>query len=295
MFPDEATCLIWSTVLSAIQMSMRFGVLQKSRVAMGYRYCSHKNVNRGTGEERPGRKRYAYFDRKRAVSSCPVRTVSYDYFVGILEQHLEKALASSLELSKRAAAKAELDLHGILAALGHTGTLFPGLDPYSRRALIRALVRNVRVFETAIDISLDLMGLGVNAADVPLKGAEEDDDGNLVIRVPIKFSHVSGRQKIATPKLPDEMQTDSPIFKAVARAMAWLKMLDEGKVSSIHDLAATVGLERKYVRYTLRLAFLSPRIIRAIMQGREPDGISLARLRTLTTVDWSEQERLLGL
>ena len=89
--------------------------------------------------------------------------------------------------------------------------------------------------------------------------------------------------------------------------MAWLKMLDEGKVASIHDLAATVGLERKYVRApacaprcgspaakvpyelrssahsTLRLAFLSPRIIRAIMQGREPDGISLARLRTITT------------
>lgn len=266
--------------------------------AMGYRYCSHKNVNRGTGEERPGRKRYAYFDcvidRKRAVSSCPVRTVSYDYFVGILEQHLEKALAASLELAKHAAAKAELDLHGILAALGHPGTLFPGLDPYNRRALIRALVRNVHVFETAIVISLDLNGLGVSAADVPLSGADEDDDGNLVIRVPVKFSHVSGRQKIATPKLPDEMQTDSPILKAVARAMAWIKMLDEGKVSSIHDLAATVGLERKYVRYTLRLAFLSPRIIRAIMQGREPDGLSLARLRTVTTADWSEQERLLG-
>lgn len=77
--------------------------------------------------------------------------------------------------------------------------------------------------------------------------------------------------------------------------MAWLKMLDEGKVASIHDLAATVGLERKYVRYTLRLAFLSPRIIRAIMQGREPDGISLARLRTITTADWSEQELALGI
>jgi hypothetical protein len=34
------------------------------------------------------------------------------------------------------------------------------------------------------------------------------------------------------------------------------------------------------VRYTLRLAFLSPRVIRAIMQGQEPDGLSLAALRT---------------
>lgn len=73
------------------------------------------------------------------------------------------------------------------------------------------------------------------------------------------------------------------------------KMLDEGKVSSIHDLADTLKLERKYVRYTLRLAFLSTRVIRAIMQGQEPDGLSLAALRRLTTANWSEQEKFLGL
>lgn len=64
------------------------------------------------------------------------------------------------------------------------------------------------------------------------------------------------------------------------------------------------------MRYTLRLAFLSPRVIRAIMQGQEPDGLSLAALRTtlaaasqwafaqsifLTTANWSEQERVLGI
>ena len=57
----------------------------------------------------------------------------------------------------------------------------------------------------------------------------------------------------------------------------------------------TLKLERKYVRYTLRLAFLSPRVIRAIMQGQEPDGLSLASLRRLTTANWSEQEKFLGL
>ena len=84
--------------------------------------------------------------------------------------------------------------------------------------------------------------------------------------MPVKFSHVSGRKKIETSH-PTEFQTNSPILRAIARGMAWLRMLDEGKVSSIHDLADTLKLERKYVRYTLRLAFLSPRVIRAIMQG----------------------------
>ena len=107
-----------------------------------------------------------------------------------------------------------------------------------------------------------------------------------------------------------EFQINSPILRAIARGMAWLRMLDEGKVPSIHDLADTLKLERKFVRYTLRLAFLSPRVIRAIMQGQEPDGLSLAALRTtlaaasqwafaqsifLTTANWSEQEKFLGL
>ena len=132
---------------------------------------------------------------------------------------------------------------------------------------------------------------------------------NLIVRVPVKFSHVSGRKKIETSH-PTEFQTNSPILRAIARGMAWLRMLDEGKVSSIHDLADTLKLERKYVRYTLRLAFLSPRVIRAIMQGQEPDGRSLAALRTtlaaasqwafaqsifLTTANWSAQEKFLGL
>ena len=74
--------------------------------------------------------------------------------------------------------------------------------------------------------------------------------------MPVKFSHVSGCKKIETSH-PTEFQTNSPILRAIARGMAWLRMLDEGKVSSIHDLADTLKLERKYVRYTLRLAFLS--------------------------------------
>jgi len=266
---------------------------------MGYRFCSHKNVNKATGEARPGRKRYAYYDcvvdKKRAVSTCPVRSVAYDYFVGLLEQQLEKALCASLELTKRATAKAELDLRAALAALGKPGTLFPGLDPFARRALIRALVRNVRVFETSIDITLDLSGLGVQPKDVALSDADMDSDGNLVLRVPVKFSHVSGRKKIETHPHPTEFQTESPILKAIARGMAWLKMLDEGKVTSIHDLADTLKLERKYVRHTLRLAFLSPRVIRAIMLGQEPDGLSLAALRRLTTAKWAEQEKILGM
>ena len=44
----------------------------------------------------------------------------------------------------------------------------------------------------------------------------------------------------------------------------------------------------------IRLATLSLKIMRAIISGTGPDGLSLGKIRTLMTDDWSEQERLLG-
>ena len=46
---------------------------------------------------------------------------------------------------------------------------------------------------------------------------------------------------------------------------------------------------------TFRLAFLSPRIIRAVMNGLAPRDLSLAKLMEIRTEDWDEQERQLGL
>ena len=48
------------------------------------------------------------------------------------------------------------------------------------------------------------------------------------------------------------------------------------------------------VLYTIRLATLSPRIIRAALSGDLPDGFSLQKVRKIETDDWEEQERLLG-
>ena len=45
-----------------------------------------------------------------------------------------------------------------------------------------------------------------------------------------------------------EFPINSPILRAIARGMAWLRMLDEGKVSSIHDLADTLKLRRDLIK-----------------------------------------------
>ena len=55
-----------------------------------------------------------------------------------------------------------------------------------------------------------------------------------------------------------------------------------------------MGLDPSYVGRVLRLTLLAPDIVQAILDGREPSGVSLERLvRTLPDV-WEEQRHVLG-
>jgi site-specific DNA recombinase len=50
----------------------------------------------------------------------------------------------------------------------------------------------------------------------------------------------------------------------------------------------------KVVRQALRLAFLSPDLTSAILEGKQPAGLSLARIPKLLPLPWTEHQRLLG-
>ena len=70
------------------------------------------------------------------------------------------------------------------------------------------------------------------------------------------------------------------------------RRLRRGRISRFASAKDPFEL-RSAVHSTLRLAFLSPRVIRAIMQGQEPDGLSLAALRTTLAAasQWASPSR----
>jgi hypothetical protein len=55
-----------------------------------------------------------------------------------------------------------------------------------------------------------------------------------------------------------------------------------------------IGLHPKVVRQALRLAFLMPDVTSAILEGRQPAGLSLAQIPKLLPLSWTEHQRLLG-
>jgi len=84
------------------------------------------------------------------------------------------------------------------------------------------------------------------------------------------------------------------LIQSIVRAHAWVHCLRDGTHESIERLAETNHLHPKVVRQALRLAFLSPDVTSAILEGKQPAGLSLVRIPKLLPLPWTEHQCLLG-
>jgi len=90
---------------------------------------------------------------------------------------------------------------------------------------------------------------------------------------------------------------DLTLLKTVARAHQWSNDLISGRVQSIGELARREGVTSRYVRKLLNVAFLAPKIVEAIAEGRQPPELTAEVLtkRIELPIAWTEQERAVGI
>jgi len=89
-------------------------------------------------------------------------------------------------------------------------------------------------------------------------------------------------------------RADPALVKALARAFRYQKLLDEGRYASISEMAAAERIERGYLGSLLRLTLLAPNLIEAILDGRQPDGLTLPQLLEPFPVTWARQRSVLA-
>ena len=89
---------------------------------------------------------------------------------------------------------------------------------------------------------------------------------------------------------PSGGKPDQKLLQAVVRAYAWLADLKSGRFSSIDELATTANLHPKVVRQALRLAFLSPALTSAILEGDQP-GLTLRQIPKRLPLPWSSHRQ----
>ena len=166
-------------------------------------------------------------------------------------------------------------------------------SPEQRSPAIRGLVEQVVVDERTIIIKVrrgPLLDRPVSSAsDAPSDGAIE-----LTAAVSIKRRGVGTRLVLLDAQHNHPARCDPALVKAIARGRAWFDELVTGRARSLQELAKRDGISRRYIRRLVGLAFLSPQLVEALLQGRQPVELTATRLTELDLpLDWAEQHRLL--
>ncbi len=88
-------------------------------------------------------------------------------------------------------------------------------------------------------------------------------------------------------------QPDPHLRSMLIRAHGWTRDLKSGV--QLMEIARRESVPGAFIRTRTQLAFLSPKIQAAILDGTQPPELTLKRLVSVThPLDWSEQERLFG-
>ena len=120
----------------------------------------------------------------------------------------------------------------------------------------------------------------------------------LTVRVPLAVRKPRGGRKLVL--MPGGMApggssaADTTLVKALARAFRWRRMMETGRFATINELAAAEKINSSYVSRLLRLTLLAPDIVDAILDGRQPAGMTLPALMEPFPIIWPEQRLIMG-
>jgi len=120
----------------------------------------------------------------------------------------------------------------------------------------------------------------------------------LTVRVPLAVRKQRGGRKLVL--MPGGMApggssaADTTLVKAVARAFRWRQMLETRRYGTIDELAAAEKINSSYVSRVLRLTLLAPATVEAILNGRQPEGMTLPGLLKGVEGVWQRQQAMAG-
>jgi hypothetical protein len=117
---------------------------------------------------------------------------------------------------------------------------------------------------------------------------------SVTVTVPFAIRKRGGRKLVITPdgtmKAPvSRARVDSALLKALARGFRWRKLLETGDFSTIEEIADAENINPSYVSRVLRMTLLAPDTVEAILAGRQPEGLTMARAMQPFPMEWRRQ------
>ncbi len=126
---------------------------------------------------------------------------------------------------------------------------------------------------------------------------DRSDPGSPTLTLPWaaqSFSAVKGVLHAPASSQSLKPETRDAVLLAIVKARAWVDDLIEHRVASFAEIAAREGKGERHIRLLAPLAFVSPRIIAALIDGTAPADLTVTGLARTLPYSWTEQERLIG-
>ncbi len=86
-----------------------------------------------------------------------------------------------------------------------------------------------------------------------------------------------------------ELEQHSSLLRALGLAHYWLKLLDDGTLRSITEIAAAEGMDVGRVSRIMRLAQMAPAMVEVCLAESANAPATGKRMRSATSLDWSLQ------
>jgi hypothetical protein len=110
--------------------------------------------------------------------------------------------------------------------------------------------------------------------------------------IPLTLRKRNGRSKILPPKdvgLPGSLSRHPHVLRAIARAWKWRRQLEEGEASTLQDMAGKEGVSERFIGRMIRLAYLAPAVLEALVVKRRAPAIPINEMVEVAKLPWGEQ------
>jgi hypothetical protein len=189
----------------------------------------------------------------------------------------------------------------LIAGAADLAERWPGLAAADRRTTLAVLVDRIDLMRETIEIRVLPAGLVLILAD-PNDRRDwtrpvDDAEPRVILSVPARLKRTGMETRLLIDGAGGgaRRRSDRSLSRLLGQAHRYRAMVINGVTKSMSQLAAEAGVTRSYFTRILRLSFLSPEIVTAILRDRHPIELNAKKLanETVIPIAWDEQRALL--
>jgi site-specific DNA recombinase len=167
--------------------------------------------------------------------------------------------------------------------------------PHQQIIFLKAVLQKICISCDGVNMHITIDGL-LNSLDKSIqnKKVRKGNDDIHILNVPAKLKRYGIEMKLIINNhdiVKPHQLTIKALQDALLKALLWHDEITTGKVASTTALARRENVTQRYIGQIIKLAFLAPDIMEAIIQGTIPLDLTLTRLKKGFPLDWSAQRQ----